>query len=317
MYRLAPVICNQLIANQSRSDVRIGHFREISVILLPDRTTDGHHAPVPVDASLDLIAVRVRHRRARVVVEAPARVVRDLQADLAPATTVEPVGSDASADVAISLRPHRRGWVLSVDGREVESASSDPTAPSWERLASEVHLALATHAPRHVFVHAGAVAWRGAAIVAPGPSRAGKSTLVRALLAHGAALLSDEYAIFDQSGMVVPYARPVHRRRPHGTQRIEPGSLGPVGIAPHPLAVVVHTAYVPGARWSPESARSARVIVPLVANAVAARTAPGRVFAHLTSAARQQPLLVVGARGDADEAAAALLALADETSGRG
>src|SRR5918994_2119193 len=74
-------------------------------------------------------------------------------------------------------------------------------------LETDLQLHVAEFAPRRVFVHAGVVGWRGRAILLPGASHAGKSTLVAALLRAGATYYSDEYAVLDLSGRVHPYAR--------------------------------------------------------------------------------------------------------------
>jgi outer membrane receptor protein involved in Fe transport len=63
-------------------------------------------------------------------------------------------------------------------------------------------------------IHAGAVALDGRALLIPGMSRTGKSSLVAALIARGAAYLSDEYALLDGDGRVHPYARPLLLRVP-------------------------------------------------------------------------------------------------------
>jgi hypothetical protein len=48
-----------------------------------------------------------------------------------------------------------------------------------ERLRSALEIAIATHAPDRVFLHAGAVAdGEGRAVLLPGRSSAGKTTLV-------------------------------------------------------------------------------------------------------------------------------------------
>src|SRR5687767_6256454 len=49
-------------------------------------------------------------------------------------------------------------------------------------LETELQLQVAERARRRLFVHAGVVGWRGRAIVLPGSSQRGKSTLVAALL---------------------------------------------------------------------------------------------------------------------------------------
>lgn len=62
-------------------------------------------------------------------------------------------------------------------------------------LESVSHMYIAQHARNRIFIHAGAVAWQGRAIVVPGQSFAGKSTLVAALMRAGATYYSDEYAV--------------------------------------------------------------------------------------------------------------------------
>ena len=71
---------------------------------------------------------------------------------------------------------------------------------------SRVGWAIACFAPRRVFVHAGAVAWQGRAIIIPGASLSGKSTLVAELVRAGATYLSDEFAVLDsrRPGLPLP-----------------------------------------------------------------------------------------------------------------
>lgn len=58
------------------------------------------------------------------------------------------------------------------------------------------------------FVHAGVVAFGDNAVVLPGRSQAGKSTLVLALLAQGGRYLSDELLAFDPAGgSILPFPR--------------------------------------------------------------------------------------------------------------
>src|SRR5262249_9105581 len=51
-------------------------------------------------------------------------------------------------------------------------------------------------------VHSGVVAHGGRAILLPGPTSTGKSTLVAELVRRGAAYFSDEYALLDAEGRV-------------------------------------------------------------------------------------------------------------------
>src|SRR5262249_11186160 len=79
---------------------------------------------------------------------------------------------------------------------------------------SDLHLFVSEMARRRVFVHAGVVAWRGNAIMIPGRSFSGKSTLVAELVKAGATYYSDEYAVLDPTGRVHPFARPLAMRVP-------------------------------------------------------------------------------------------------------
>jgi hypothetical protein len=57
---------------------------------------------------------------------------------------------------------------------------------------------IARSAPAHLFVHSGVVGWKGRAVLIPGRSFSGKTTLVRAFLEAGATYYSDEYAVLDR-----------------------------------------------------------------------------------------------------------------------
>ncbi len=85
-----------------------------------------------------------------------------------------------------------------------------------ERFGSDLQLYTAEMAPNRLFVHAGVVGWQGKAILLPGRSYSGKSTLVAALLQAGATYYSDEYALLDARGRVHPYPKPLSLRSPTG-----------------------------------------------------------------------------------------------------
>src|SRR5258706_3289708 len=74
--------------------------------------------------------------------------------------------------------------------------SLEPTA-IVSALESDLQLYLAERARRRIFVHAGVVGWQGRAVLIPGHSMSGKSTLVAALVRAGASYYSDEYAVLD------------------------------------------------------------------------------------------------------------------------
>src|SRR4051794_11798184 len=73
-----------------------------------------------------------------------------------------------------------------------------------DELESDLELFIAAQTRECMFVHAGVVSWRGRAIVLPGRSLSGKTTLVIELLKAGADYYSDEFAVFDAHGLIHP-----------------------------------------------------------------------------------------------------------------
>src|SRR6185312_3555780 len=112
-------------------------------------------------------------------------------------------------------------------------------AAALQAFESKLALHVAAESRTFLFVHAGVVGWRGRAIVLPGRTHAGKSTLVAALVRAGATYYSDEYALVDGDGRVWPYPRPLSLRRARGPVRVRPERLGRVGRGPLPVGLVV------------------------------------------------------------------------------
>jgi hypothetical protein len=128
-----------------------------------------------------------------------------------------------------------------------------------------------------LFVHAGVVGWQERAIVIPGRSFSGKTTLVKALMEAGATYYSDEFAILDRQGLVHPYPLPLALRGEDGqTGRKTPVEElgGQPGSAPLPIGLVVVTQYQAGARWQPQLLSAGQALLALMDNTVAARREP-------------------------------------------
>jgi hypothetical protein len=160
-----------------------------------------------------------------------------------------------------------------------------------------------------VFVPAGVVVHHGRALVIPGASFSGKTTLVAALVRAGATYYSDEYAVLDHSGRLHPYARRPLVDGPTRSPTQERGSDKSGTGEEHQgaeLAAVVVTRYVPGATYQPAHATAGEGVLAMLAHTVAARVRPAECMAVLTRAAHCSAVLV-GDRGDAEPAAAVLL----------
>src|SRR5439155_17510488 len=107
-----------------------------------------------------------------------------------------------------------------------------------DAFESHVQLTVAEYAPRRVFVHAGVVGWNNRAIVIPGLSHSGKTTLVKQLIEAGASYYSDEYAVLDERGRVHAYPRPLGVRVPNSpiAKKVLPDEIG-ASVGAKPLRV--------------------------------------------------------------------------------
>ena len=225
------------------------------------------------------------------------------------ATTTGEVDVLYSLRVAAPLaRPRRSNDHLLYCDSTLLARARDLT-PVLTAFTQHAELLTAFRARDHLFVHAGVVGWQGRAILIPGRSMTGKTTLVQALVAAGATYYSDEFAVLDQQGQVHPYPVPLSIRGTHGqpAQKTQVETLGGrVGSAPLPVGLVVVTAYQPGARWRPGALSAGQALLALMDNAVAARRDPSYSMpilrATITATAAVQ-----SKRGEAGEVARALL----------
>lgn len=176
-------------------------------------------------------------------------------------------------------------------------------------VIDDLHLTIALHAVDEVFIHAGVVAHEGAAIIVPGRSHTGKSTLVHELVRVGADYLSDEYARVTDDGSIRAYPRPIRLRTPTGRRLVEPDHTVAPGEPPLRPSLVVVTRYSPGAEFAPVRLSPARAALELFDNVVVARLAPARAMTAVAAIARAA-VVVQTPRPDAATIAPIILEMA-------
>ena len=117
-------------------------------------------------------------------------------------------------------------------------------------------------------VHAGAVVWNQRALLLPGSTHAGKSSLVAELLRRGATYFSDEFALIDPQGFVYPYPRPLLLRngRPQQSPVLPQEFNVPIGDAPAPVGWILALEYVPGSTWYVSSLPHGEAVMMLLKN---------------------------------------------------
>jgi serine kinase of HPr protein (carbohydrate metabolism regulator) len=201
------------------------------------------------------------------------------------------------------------GEAVVAEGLELQSAVDE--------LARELMVHVADHSPERVFVHAGVVGWGSRALVLPGASFAGKTTLVAALVRAGASYYSDEYAAVDEGGRVHPYARALRiRREGEIAQRaVTVEELdGSAGSEPLAVSLVAFTEYAEGGAWSAEPVSAGMAVLEMLRHAIPVQRTPARVMATLAKM-METAVAVRSVRGEASEAAAALLSEVNARAG--
>lgn len=220
-----------------------------------------------------------------------------------------PIGAAMSQDACVdelfslyvappSTRPGRRNFHLLYDGSErmVRTLELDKIFPALENYFL---LSVGYLAEGYAFVHAGVVELAGRAILIPGRSHSGKSTLVKALLDAGATYFSDEMAILDGEGYVHPYPLELALRTAEGVERRTAEGWGSqAGARPLRAGMVVVTQYAEGAAWRPRELTPARGVMALLDNTVSARRNPQATLPILHRAVANARM-VKSKRGDA------------------
>ncbi len=246
------------------------------------------------------VGVRVNHRKAL------PYILERLPPGCKPATSpiVEHLYSVIMGDSDLTSNVRRLNLVYWDAARLVRSKDWNQ---ALDVLESQVQLNVAENARRLVFVHAGVVGWEGSAILIPGRSFSGKTTLVEELVRAGATYYSDEYAVLDERGCVHPYARPLGIRGSGSVQVKVPVELigGKPGSEPLRVGLVVSTSYRAGSKWRPRKLSAGRGVLELLAHTVCARSQPELALTTLPKAIASAPVLK-SVRGEAKETASAI-----------
>lgn len=180
-----------------------------------------------------------------------------------------------------------------------------------EALAGDIEYAVAERSETYVFVHAGVVAINGAALIFPGESHSGKSTLVAALVDRGATYYSDEYAVVTNEGLVMPFPRHLSLR----TDLIHPkGRTDLTAHAPErdraergiSAGQIMFLMFGQDNVWDSEPLDRGTAYVQLCKNTVGFRHRPEMSFSYLHRLI-ESACCFQGIRGDATEAAQLIL----------
>ena len=222
---------------------------------------------------------------------------------------IRPVGSQHSE--------HCFGIALDSDGtlflyKNGREFSSDTNRPRFFKFFDSIlRLEVAEHAVGWVFIHAGVVASKGRAIVIPGDSFSGKTSLVEALVRAGAEYYSDEYAVLDDAGLVHSFPRDLSVRYNNSgsiaERNVSIGSIGGLtGSKPVSVGLVVLTRFVDGAEWNPETLSIGQGILETIPHTIPTRSNTAHSLKVLNTAFTDA-IILRSPRGEAADLAPTLL----------
>lgn len=181
---------------------------------------------------------------------------------------------------------------------------------SLARALNAIHcvswVELAALAQGLTFLHAAVLEHKGRAILLPGPSQRGKSTLALALRGLGCRVYSDEYAPLDLEGRIVPFPRPLQIRYP------QPAIVAIDVSAPMPPLLVKSIYYLNYSAGTKDLAcgeiSRGEMVLRLVENAIVSPSKQVGLLASLTRLTRGVRVYA-GSRGEGEVAAKRLLEL--------
>jgi hypothetical protein len=248
---------------------------------------------------------------ARIEFRLPPALLAELPSPIVPGAVFDAKGP---ADAVLSVRLNHTAegeslFEITEDGMflgtETSLQGAKKVVESWAQLT------VATLAQELVFVHAGVVSWRNKAIVIPGRSWSGKTTLVLALVEAGADYYSDEYAIFDSEARVHPYWRLPKLKTAPGrdvSSRLLESVLSGPPPSPIPLGWVLLSHYEAGSSWQPRRLSCGEALLGLLDNTIPLRSRPEQ-SAKTLARAMTNAQGFEGPRGEATSFAQQALAL--------
>lgn len=175
-------------------------------------------------------------------------------------------GTNNHPDLSIRLIHVEEHYQLWADGALLASARrAVELVPEIIRVLDEAVISRLTNWRA---IHAGAVLLHGKALLLPGATHAGKSSLVAELSMRGATYFSDEYALIDSEGCVHPYPRPLLLRNGSPEQfAVLPSEWNaPIGDTPMPVGWVMSLKHQSSSAWSVVAISQGEALLTLLQN---------------------------------------------------
>jgi hypothetical protein len=242
-----------------------------------------------------------------------AALPRAARPERARAKRVDAVYSLVVADPGSSGQGPRSHQLFRDEARIARSRTLDGIGRAFDHDLSAL---IADRARRRVFVHAGVVGFGDGAVMVPGKSLSGKTTLTRALVEAGGTYYSDEFAVLDPRGRVFPWAEPLSIRSAGATKAGELRTAESLGFTRGrrslPTRLVVLTSYEPGRRFRPATLAPGPATLGVLEHTLSARSRP-RASLRALGAALAGAIVIKGPRGEARETAKFIVKLLERS----
>ena len=223
-------------------------------------------------------------------------------------TDIAPI-ENKNIERLIAITRRDDGFIeFNINGESESGSKSEENV--FKFLLSRIRLTVAEFASSRVFVHAGVVVWKQKALIFPGNSFSGKTTLVKALIEKGASYFSDEYAIFDENGLVHPYPKTLSIRGivdDYTQVEHTAEQLGAVtDTEPRPAGMILFSEYEEGSEFNPKPLTTGEAVLKTVSYTLPIRVAPAFSLEVLQKAA-SGAITCETTRGEAEKAAPLIL----------
>jgi hypothetical protein len=221
--------------------------------------------------------------------------------------------SNVDTGFTFAFRRENDRLILFQDGKQTTYTDSDYAF--FKYFNSMLRITVAENAVDTVFIHAGAVGWNGMAVIFPGRSFHGKTTLVAELCREGAVYYSDEYAVLNAQGLLYPFPRDLSLRSyhlPNDEVELAPDLLGiKVGAVPLSVGAVIISQFDVDSTFRPEYLTVGQGILETLPHTIPIRADP-EMSLKILNLALKDAIFAKSYRGDVKRDAVAILAFLDK-----
>ncbi len=155
----------------------------------------------------------------------------------------------------------------------------------WDAVDSHIRMTVGEYSKNYIFIHAGVVGWEGKAIVIPGSSFSGKTTLTAEFVKRGALYYSDDFTVLDKKGFVHPFPRKLSLRGIIDDYRQLDFAVeelgGTRGVEPIPVGIMLLTKYKKKAKPKLKQVSRGEGMMAGLENSLSIRQNPPQVLSVL------------------------------------